>query len=364
MPEAFLLLADGSVFRGKAIGADGDTAGEVVFNTGMTGYQEMLTDPSYAGQLLVLTYPIIGSYGIDGTVEESARVQPAGVIVREAASYASHNLATGTLDSYLKARGVPGIAGVDTRAITRKIRREGVMPGLITTSADLVAARERLASMPDYDSIDWVANVTSSAPYTWRAEGEPLYRVALVDGGVKRSILRALTSRGCEVEVFPAYTPAEEILAKRPDGVVLSPGPGDPRVLEPMVQQAGQLVGKAPLFGICLGHQVLARAMGAKTFKLPFGHRGGNHPVRDLTTGRVTITSQNHGYAVDPDGLDSNAYVSHINVNDETVEGIALRNEPVMTLQYHSEACPGPLDNDGIFDRFVEMMAAVAGGVK
>lgn len=366
MPDAArLVLADGSVFEGRAIGARGHADGEVVFNTSMTGYQEMLTDPSYAGQLLVLTYPLIGNYGIDERVEESAKIQPAGLIVREAAPFASHIRSTGTLRDYLVARGVVGIDGVDTRAITRRIRRHGVMPGTITTHESAEEASARLRALPGYDDVNWVATVTADHAYDWDAPAMGgRFRIALLDGGVKRNIMRELAGRGCSVRVFPAEAAAEELLASRPDGIVLSPGPGDPRLLDGMVEQTRRLIGKAPVLGICLGHQVTARALGAGIFKLPFGHRGGNHPVQDLATGHVTITAQNHGYAVDPEGLDAAAFVSHINLNDRTVEGIAMRTEPVLTIQYHSEACPGPLDNEVLFDRFVSLMAGVAGGVR
>lgn len=364
MPDALLVLADGSVFPGRSIGVEGHADGEVVFNTSMTGYQEMLTDPSYAGQLLVLTYPMIGNYGVDPAVEESNRIQPSGLIVREAAAYASHPRSGALLADFLKARGVVAIDGVDTRAVTRRIRRQGVMPGTITTHESAEEAMARLRSFPGYDDINWVATVTTDAPYDWDAPGEPRLRVALLDGGVKRNIMRSLRARGCAVRVFPAETPAEELLALRPDGIVLSPGPGDPRLLEPMVAETRRLIGRAPLLGICLGHQVVARALGAGTYKLPFGHRGGNHPVKDLVTGHVTITAQNHGYAVDPTGLASSAYVSHLNLNDQTVEGLAMRDEPLLTIQYHSEACPGPLDNTAIFDRFVALMARAPEGVR
>ncbi|MGI8927766.1 MAG: glutamine-hydrolyzing carbamoyl-phosphate synthase small subunit [Tepidiformaceae bacterium] len=355
------MLAGGSTFVGTPAGASAPADGEVVFNTSMTGYQEMLTDPSYAGQLLVLTYPMIGNYGVDERVEESARVQPAGLVVREVAAFASHLRSTGTLAGYLRERGVVAIAGVDTRAITRRIRRHGVMPGTITTDETAEQALARLQSLPGYDGINWVATVTAERAYDW--EGGGAQRVALLDGGVKRNIMRSLAARGCAVRVFPASATAGELLAARPDGVVLSPGPGDPRLLESMVAETRRLIGKVPVLGICLGHQVVAQALGAGTFKLPFGHRGGNHPVQDIVSGRVTITAQNHGYAVDPDGLTSAAYVSHLNLNDQTVEGIAMRTEPLLTIQYHSEACPGPLDNTSIFDRFVEMMVPVRGGV-
>ena len=365
MPDALLVLADGSVFPGRSIGAEGHADGEVVFNTSMTGYQEMLTDPSYAGQLLVLTYPLIGNYGIDDRVEESARIQPTGLIVREAALTASHLRSQQTLREFLVERGIVAIEGVDTRAVTRRIRMHGVMPGTVTTNESAAEAIERLRSFASYDNVNWVNSVTTDHVFDWNVPpGEARHRVALLDGGVKRNIMRSLEARGCSVRVFPAATPAEDLLALNPDGIVLSPGPGDPRLLHAMVGEVGKLIGKAPVLGICLGHQVAARALGAGTFKLPFGHRGGNHPVQEVATGRVTITAQNHGYAVDPGGLDGKAFVSHINLNDQTVEGIALRHEPLMTIQYHSEACPGPLDNAYIFDQFIEMMATVRGGVR
>lgn len=365
MSEALLVLADGSVYRGEAVGAHGHADGEVVFNTSMTGYQEMLTDPSYAGQLLVLTYPLIGNYGIDERVEESAKIQPAGLIVREASVYPSHLRSNHTLREYLAARGVVAIAGIDTRAVTRNIRRHGVMPGTITTTETAEEALARVRALPGYDDVNWVDTVTTDRVFDWSTPlGEGRYRVALLDGGVKRNIMRSLEARGCSVRVFPSSATADDLLELHPDGIVLSPGPGDPRLLDSMVGEVNRMIGKAPILGICLGHQVAARALGAGTFKLPFGHRGGNHPVQDISTGRVTITAQNHGYAVDPDGLNSAAYVSHINLNDQTVEGVAMRSEPLMTIQYHSEACPGPLDNEYIFDRFVGMMANVRGGVR
>jgi carbamoyl-phosphate synthase small subunit len=306
---------------------------------------------------------MIGNYGMDAAVEESSRIQPAGLVVREAASFPSHIRSTGTLREYLAVRGVVAIDGVDTRAVTRRIRRHGVMLGSVTTNESAAEALTRVRALPGYDGVNWVATVTTPEPYDWPVQAAPRQRVALLDGGVKRNIMRSLAARGCAVRVYPATASADDLLAGRPDGVVLSPGPGDPRLLETMVAETRRLIGRVPVLGICLGHQVAAQALGAGTFKLPFGHRGGNHPVKDLVTGRVTITAQNHGYAVDAQGLDANAYVSHVNLNDQTVEGIALRTEPLVTIQYHSEACPGPLDNTGIFDRFVGMMATVTGGV-
>ena len=362
MPDALLVLANGTSYAGRSVGAEGHADGEVVFNTSMTGYQEMLTDPSYAGQLLVLTYPLIGNYGIDPAVEESEAIQPRGLIVREAASFGSHIRSQGDLAPFLRRRGVVAIDEVDTRAITRSIRRHGVMLGTITTNETAAQALLRLRALPPYDDTDWVETVTTPRAYAWAGNpAEPRFQVALLDGGVKRNIMRTLAARGAAITVYPADSSAATLLQSRPDGVVLSPGPGDPRLLDTMVTEASALIGKAPLLGICLGHQVIARALGAGTFKLPFGHRGGNHPVKYLPTGRVTVTAQNHGYAVDPDGLPAVATVNRINLNDNTVEGLSHATEPVVTIQYHSEASPGPLDNTGIFDEFVEAMVTFGG---
>ena len=409
MSSARLVLADGSVFEGRAVGAIGSVGGEVVFNTSMTGYQEMLTDPSYAGQLLTLTYPMIGNYGVDVAVEESGQIQPRGLIVREVAPVSSHPLSTSDLATFLAERGVVAIDGVDTRAITRRIRRHGVMLGVITNEP-VEEALERVRALPEYDGIDWASQVSTEQGYEWRdfAEARDLRpavepkankaigdirtvnvgfsattgpptvsiapeavpadgpldprRVVLIDGGVKRNIMRSLVARNCEVTVLPIDASAEDVLALKPDGVLWSPGPGDPQVQNSQVEETRKLIGTVPLFGICLGHQVIARALGAGTFKLPFGHRGGNHPVRDERTGTVTITAQNHGYAVDPEGLAASAEVSHVNLNDGTVEGLTMRDEPVMTIQYHSEASPGPLDSMKLFKHFVEMMDSAGGG--
>ena len=383
MSSARLALADGSVFEGRAVGAPGHAGGEVVFNTSMTGYQEMLTDPSYAGQLLTLTYPMIGNYGVDAAVEESGRIQPRGLIVREVAPVSSHPLSTSDLATFLAERGVVAIDGVDTRAITRRIRRHGVMLGVITTEP-AEAALERVRALPEYDGIDWASQVTTERQYGWGAFAEQNQlrpaveprankavaglahdaprKVVLIDGGVKRNIMRSLTARNCDLTVLPIDATAEDVLELTPDGVVWSPGPGDPQVQNAQVEETRKLIGNVPLLGICLGHQVIARALGAGTFKLPFGHRGGNHPVRDERTGAVTITAQNHGYAVDPEGLTASAEVSHVNLNDGTVEGLTMRDEPVMAIQYHSEASPGPLDSMGMFDRFVEMMDRAGNG--
>lgn len=362
--EAALVLADGAVFRGTSLGAASETWGEVVFNTSMTGYQEMLTDPSYAGQILVLTYPLIGNYGVDPPIDESRQIQVRGLVVRSECDSPSHPRGGMRLHDYLAAAGIPGIAGVDTRAVTRRIRHEGVMLGLIVPVGEIDAARRQLAELPDYDTQDFISVGTDHA-YSWRNGGpttladaseEPGPHVVVLDQGLKYNILRNLKRRGCQVTALPPDCGVEDILALDPQGVLLAPGPGDPQLRELQVQTAKSLIGKLPIMGICLGHQVLGRAFGADTFKLKFGHRGGNHPVLEVPTGRIAITAQNHGYAVDPDGLSADVEVTHINLHDQTVEGLAHRSEPVFSIQYHAEASPGPLDNGHLFDRFLAMI--------
>jgi carbamoyl-phosphate synthase small subunit len=352
---AHLVLADGSVFTGESIGAPVESFGEVVFNTSMTGYQEMLTDPSYGGQILVLTYPLIGNYGINDADFESRAVQVRGLVVREACALPSHWQSTRTLGEYLQQAGVPGLAGIDTRALTRRLRSRGVMMGLIATGSPDEALR-RLRALPDYGSVDYVQQVSANEPYDWDAQEESGPRIALLDYGVKNNIMRSLTTLGARVRAFPCDTPADAILAANPDGILLSPGPGDPALLDYAIDHLKDLIGKRPMLGICLGHQLLGHALGAKTFKLPFGHRGGNHPVRDEATGRVYITSQNHGYAIDGDSLPPGLEASQVNLNDGTVEGLRHRDLPLITIQYHSEASPGPLDNMYVFERFMEMV--------
>ena len=358
---AFLVLADGAVYRGEGFGAAGDTYGEVVFNTSMTGYQEMLTDPSYAGQIVVPTYPLQGNYGIAAEDVESRRIQVAGFVVREQSLAPSHYNTERTLHDYLVSEGVVGIAGIDTRAVTRRIRSSGVMMGAVTSGSP-DAALERLRALPEYDSINYVEQVTVAEGFAW--DGGAHTHIAVVDCGVKYNILRELSLRGCRVDVLPATATASDVLALKPQGVVFSPGPGDPVHNDATVATARALIGQLPLLGICLGHQVVARALGGSTYKLKFGHRGGNHPVQDLLTGRVYITAQNHGYAVDPDGLPASLEVTHVNLNDGTVEGLRHREAPVMTIQYHSEASPGPLDNRYVFDEFLALVAegGTAGG--
>ena len=357
--STYLVFQDGSVHEGVSFGAEADGLGEVVFNTSMTGYQEVLTDPSYAGQLVTLTYPLVGNYGINPEDFESDRIQVGGLIVRENCELPSHGRSDLTLHEFLAGQGIPGIAEVDTRSITRQIRSQGVMLGIITNGDPDVALRQ-LQDSPPYGHRDYVATVTTPDGYNWDGDNEDLieakHRILVTDCGLKYNILRQLRRRGCRVTVVPASTPAEELLAMEPSGVLFSPGPGDPKLLEYVVDNTRKVLGQVPVMGICLGHQIIARALGADTFKLKFGHRGGNHPVKDLGDGRVYITAQNHGYAVSPDNLPSGLEVSHINLNDQTVEGFRHKSLPLFTIQYHSEASPGPRDNEYLFDQFIDMV--------
>ena len=360
--KAYLVLEDGSIHEGESFGAEAVGVGEVVFNTSMTGYKEMLTDPSYAGQLVTLTYPLVGNYGINGEDVESRHIQVSGLIVREHCDQPSHGNSERTLHEFLSAQGIPGISGVDTRAITRRLRSRGVMMGAISIDSP-EAALGRLAETPRYDHIDFVRVVTTEQRYQWdqpQPEADaPRYRILVSDCGLKYNILRLLRRRGCEVIAVPASTPAAELLALEPSGILLSPGPGDPQLLDYIVSNVRQLVGRVPIMGICLGHQLVARALGGETYKLKFGHRGANHPVKDLSTGRVNITAQNHGYAVDGNSLPPGLEVSHINLNDGTVEGLRHREWPLFTIQYHSEASPGPKDSEYLFDQFLQMVTDV-----
>jgi len=355
--RGILLLEDGSLYEGTTFGADVDACGEVVFNTSMTGYQEMLTDPSYAGQIVIPTYPLIGNYGINECDVESSRIQVRGFVVREDCAEPSHYLSQKTVNDYLCEAGIPGIAGLDTRCITRKLRNYGVMMGVLTSQRTPQEAAELLASVPNYGTIDFVKEVSTQAPFRFRPEdGAGRRNVVVVDYGCKYNIMRIVRKLGCNVTVVPCTATAKEILAYNPDGVLLSPGPGNPELLDYAVYNIRGLIGYKPIMGICLGNQLIARAFGGKNFKLKFGHRGGNHPVKDLATGKVYITAQNHGYAVDADSINAGLEVSHINLNDNTVEGLRHKELPIFTIQYHSEASPGPLDSTYLFEQFMEMV--------
>jgi carbamoyl-phosphate synthase small subunit len=374
--KAILVLEDGSAYEGEAFGAKSTTYGEVVFSTSMTGYQEMLTDPSYAGQILVPTYPLIGNYGINESDFESKQIQVRGFVVREYCPRPSHWQSTRTLHEFLLAYGIPGISGIDTRALTRRLRSSGVMMGILSSEMTIEEASEELKSIPRYDSVNFVHQVSTENVYEWQShapatanlissplkgedkgEGEAKQsHIIVIDYGLKYNILRILSHLGCRATAIPCTASAKDILALNPDGIVLSPGPGDPALLDDIAKTVGKLIGKKPIMGICLGHQLIGTALGAKTFKLKFGHRGGNHPVRDLATNRVYITAQNHGYAVDADTLKGGLEVSHINLNDNTVEGLRHRDLPILSIQYHSEASPGPWDNRYLFEEFLDMV--------
>ena len=376
--KVILALADGTVFEGEQFGATGETVGEVVFNTSMTGYQEVLTDPSYKGQIVTMTYPLIGNYGCNEADVESIGPQVEGFVVREYSAYHSNWRSKWSLDTYLAEHNIIGIQGIDTRALTRRLRVHGVMNGCLSTEdlnpESLVAKAKAWHGLVGWDLVQ---RVTCPNPYAWRNSHQlpvtsgqlkrPLsgnwkletgnwYKVIALDFGIKYNILRQLTEHGCEVQVVPAKTSAEEILAAEPDGVFLSNGPGDPMPVGYAIETIQGLMGKKPLFGICLGHQLLGLALGGKTFKLKFGHRGANQPVKHFETDKVEITSQNHGFCVDIDSLPNSVDITHINLNDDTLEGIQHREYPVFSVQYHPEASPGPHDASYLFSRFTEMM--------
>tara|TARA_B100000029_G_scaffold515020_1_gene620126 strand:- start:22328 stop:23464 length:1137 start_codon:yes stop_codon:yes gene_type:complete len=376
--EAWLALEDGTVYRGTAFGATGQKVGEVVFNTSMIGYQEVLTDPSYKGQIVSMTYPLIGNYGVNSDDFESTQTHVEGFVVREHQPYPNNWRSTGNLEQFLKKNGVIGITGIDTRALTRRLRARGVMRGVIQTgNSNAISLVTQAKEASGLVGIDLVKEVTTKHPYRWEAdskipvdipnndpekvwsvfESAGIYRVVVMDYGVKHNILRSLVHRGCNVIVLPAHSTADQVLQLNPDGIMLSNGPGDPEAVQYAIKELKVLIEKKPIFGICIGHQLLGMALGAKSFKLKFGHRGANQPVQQCKSGKVEITAQNHGFAIDPLTLDeSQVELTHINLNDQTLEGISHRKYPVFSVQYHPEASPGPHDADYLFDRFIQSM--------
>ena len=371
--KAILALSDGTIFEGENFGATGENLGEVVFNTSMIGYQEVLTDPSYKGQIVTMTYPLIGNYGCNEIDVESIRPQVEGFVVHEYSAHYSNWRARWSLGDYLEEHGIIGIQGIDTRALTKRLRIHGVMNGVLSTTEldpqNLIAKAQAWHGLVGMDMVQFV---TCPSPYLWKQSGteltasnpltsvearlEPRFRVIAIDFGVKYNILRQLTQHGCQVQVVPAQTPAEEILAADPDGICLSNGPGDPEPVDYAVETIRKLIGKKPIFGICLGHQLLGLTFGGKTFKLKFGHRGTNQPVKRFENGQVEITSQNHGFCVDIDSLPNTVEITHINLNDQTLEGIQHKEYPIFSVQYHPEASPGPHDASYLFSKFTDLM--------
>ena len=380
LPSALLVLADGTVFQGVSIGADGHTTGEVVFNTSLTGYQEILTDPSYSRQIVTLTYPHIGNTGVNDEDVESGRVHAAGLVIKDLPVLESNFRSTRTLSQYLRDEGTVAIADIDTRRLTRILRSRGAQNGcilalplgVVVTPAHIEDARARALAAPSMAGLDLARGVSAAMPYSWTEtewvlgegfgmQSTPRHHVVAYDFGVKSNILRMLAARGCELTVVPAQTSAQAVQALQPDGVFLSNGPGDPQPCNYAIAAAAELIESGlPTFGICLGHQIMALASGATTFKMKFGHHGANHPVKELSTGRVSITSQNHGFAVDPDSLPANLRATHISLFDNTIQGLERTDKPAFCFQGHPEASPGPHDIAYLFDRFIREMEARA----
>lgn len=360
--KAILALEDGRIFEGRGFGAIGESTGEVVFNTSMMGYQEILTDPSYNGQIVVMTYPLIGNYGLNEEDFESRRPFVKGFVVKENCPYPSNWRSQYNLDEFLKKYNIVGIEDIDTRALTLHLRNFGAKKGIISSiDTDKNRLVQKAKKSPGLIGKDLVSEITIPNEFKWdkkaEVKKEKIHKVIAYDFGIKHNILRKLSSYGCEVTVVPAFTPAEEIIQRKPDGVFLSNGPGDPEGISYAIKTVRRLIGLRPIFGICLGHQILALALGAKTFKLKFGHHGANHPVKNLITGRIEITAQNHGFAVDKSSLkEAGLILTHLNLNDNTVEGIRHEDYPLFSVQYHPEASPGPHDSDYLFEKFIELM--------
>lgn len=358
--KALLILEDGRTFEGASFGAEGEAFGEMVFNTSMSGYQEILTDPSYAGQIVAMTYPLIGNYGVNEEDVESRRPWVAGFVVREASRIASNFRSTESLQDYLAENKIVGVEHIDTRALVRHIRDKGAMrAGISTVDLDRESLLSKILASPEMSNRELASAVTSEDAYEYPAESDQKYHIVAYDFGVKTNSLREFARFGCRVTVVPTGTTAEEALALKPDGVFLSNGPGDPASMTAVVEEIKKLVAtRTPMFGICLGHQLLGEAFGGKTYKLKFGHRGGNQPIKDLTTGKIEITAHNHGFAVAADTLPPDVEVTHINLNDQTVAGLRHKSLPVLSVQYHPESAPGPHDSEYLFERFIELMRA------